>query len=168
MMLPSHLLAAVLLGLVVSRWRRFSRKEWALALGFSVAIDIDHLLQVPAYVATHGTAGLRAATIVHWGPAWQGFMHTPWGLLLVVPACVAWRSWVPAVFWGLHMFQDFVVAARFVVFGSPTEFAIVGALAVVVGALLWDDHRRHGAGARFHHHVWRTFGLPRPAADADA
>ena len=161
MMLPSHLLATLLVGLVVSRWRQFSPGDWALALGFSVAIDLDHVLQAPAYLATHGgLRGLQAGTILRWGHDWQGFMHTWWALALVVPAMLLWRSWIPLAFWGLHMFQDFVIAARFVVFGSPEEFVIMAILGACVAALLWDDHRRHGAGARFHQHVAKKFGLP--------
>jgi hypothetical protein len=168
MMLPSHLLAALLLGLVISHWRRFTPKDWALALGFSVAIDLDHLLQLPVYIATHGAASLaRPMEIVHWGEAWQGFMHTPWALILVAAGTVAWRSWVPLLFWGLHMFQDFVIATRFVVFGSPQEWVVVAALAALVAALFWYDHRRHGAREdRLHHHVARRLGLRSAAVAA--
>jgi len=137
---------------------QLSARDWALALGFSVAIDLDHLIQIPAYLATHGgMGGLQAATMTHWGHDWQGFMHTQWALALVIPAVIIWRSWIPAAFWTLHMVQDFVVAARYVVFGSPEEFAIMGALAVLVGVLLWVDHRRRGAGATFRTHVKRMF-----------
>ena len=161
MMLPSHFLAAVLLGLLASKWRAFTRQQWALALGFSVAIDLDHLVQVPAYLALHGVRNFSVTAMIHWGHAWQGFMHTPWALALVIPAMLVWRSWVPLVFWGLHMFQDFVIATRFVVFGSLMEWGVVAALLLVVAALLWDDHRRHGSGASFRAHVAGRFGFTR-------
>lgn len=152
MMMPSHLLAALLLGLVVSQWRRFSPRDWALALGFSVAIDLDHTLQFPVYVATHGgLASLSASTMIHWGANWQGFMHTPWALVPVAVATLYFRSWIPGVFWGLHMVQDFVVADYFVVFGSWEEWLIIGGLALLVTGVLWLDRRRQGSSAP----LWR-------------
>lgn len=172
MMLPSHLLGTLLVGALVSWVRPLRPREWLLALGFGVAIDLDHALQFPVYVATHGMAGLGPAAMLQWGGAWQGFMHTPWALALVVPACVAYRTWVPAAFWGLHMVQDFVVARHYVVFGSPFEWAIDAALLALVAALFWAEHRRHGAGAPFARHVAARLGLaglarrlrPRPEA----
>ncbi|HEX2023033.1 MAG TPA: helix-turn-helix domain-containing protein [Candidatus Thermoplasmatota archaeon] len=137
MMFPSHLLATLLIGLLVSRVRPFDARDWALAVGFGVVIDLDHLLQIPAYVATHGLAALRPAEMMAWGAGWQGFMHTPWALLVVAAATLAFWTWIPFAFWSLHMFQDFVVARHWVRYGSPTEVAITVALATVVAALAW-------------------------------
>lgn len=137
MMMPSHLLGALVLALLwgLVRGRSFGRAEWLLALGFGVVMDLDHFLAAPAYFLAHGAAGLAPATFFAHGAAWQGFMHTPWALALVVPAVVWWRSIIPAAFWGLHMFQDFVVASHWVVWGSPMEFAIVLALTLVAAGL---------------------------------
>ena len=160
MMLPSHLLATLLLGLVVCRvWRPFTRTQWLLAIGFGVAIDVDHLIQVPAYLAMHGTAALAPGQMLQWGAAWQGFMHTPWALLLVAPLALLYRSIVPFAFWGLHMAQDFVIARHYVPWGGPLEWAIVAALLAAVGALVWADHRRHGADRSLPRHVAMTFGV---------
>lgn len=160
MMLPSHLLATVLVGLVASRlWRPFTRTQWALALGFGVVIDVDHLLQVPAYLALHGAAALSPAQMLHWGSAWQGFMHTPWALVLVAPAALLCRSVVPFAFWGLHMAQDFVIARHYVPWGGPLEWAIVAALLAAVGGTLWLDHRRQDDGRTLARHVALTFGV---------
>lgn len=155
-MLPSHLLASLLLGLLLARFRPFEARDWLLAVGFGVAIDADHLLQFPAYVATHGTAALTPTAMLHWGGAWQGFMHTGWALLLVLPAMLVFRSWLPLVFWGLHMVQDFVVARHYVHFGGVGEWVVVGAMA---GLLVLVLHLGRD-GAPFWEHAWRTFGLP--------
>jgi hypothetical protein len=162
MMLPSHLLASLLLGLLLARSRPLEARDWLLALGFGVVIDLDHLLQLPAYVATHGTAALTPTAVLHWGGAWQGFMHTGWALLLVVPAMLVFRSWLPLVFWGLHMLQDFVVARHLVRFGGPIEWLIVALLA---GAVLLVLHLGRD-GAPLLDHAWRTFGLPPRAGEA--
>ena len=164
MMLPSHLLASLLLGLLMARVRPFEARDWALALGFGVAIDLDHLLQFPAYVATHGTAALAPTAMMQWGGAWQGFMHGPWALALVVPAILVFRSPIPLVFWGLHMVQDFVIARHYVHFGGPVEWAIVGALLAAVLLVLQADRD----GAPFLDHARRTFGLARVVAPAVA
>lgn len=160
MMLPSHLLATLLLGLLLARVRPFRRRDWLLALSFGVLIDLDHLLQVPAYVAAHGVAALQPGEMLRWGGAWQGFMHDPWALSVVLGAVLAFRSALPLVFWGLHMVQDFVVARHFVHFGGGTEWAIVAGLALAVVLALETTRQREG----FLAHARRTFGLPAAGA----
>jgi hypothetical protein len=162
MMLPSHLLATLIVCALLALVRPMPRREWLLALAFGVVIDLDHLLQMPAYVATHGLAEMTPAAISAWGAAWQGFMHTPWALALVLPAVFVFRSPVPLVFWALHMVQDFVVARHLVVFGSPLEWAIDLALLGVLSALAWHDHTRHGRGASLRAHVLARVAMALP------
>ena len=160
MMLSTSLLATLIVGLLWSQWRRFDRRDWALAIGFAVLVDLDHLTQLPGYLATHGgVSGFHAATMLHWGMAWQGALHTWWALLLVIPASFIFRSTLPAVFWLLHMLLDFVVATRFVVWGSATEWILDAVLVVGVLALLRVDHIRRGNGTAFRIHVARALGL---------
>lgn len=168
MMLPSHLLASLLVGLVLSQLRRFRPRDWFLAIGFGVAIDLDHLLQLRSFLLAHGGLGrMDASTVVHWGGSWQGFMHTPLALVLVIPAVLIFRSVVPAAFWLLHMFQDFVIARHYVVFGSPTEWAVDVALLAGVLGLLALDRWRHGSGAPLHLHAASLVGWTRPARAAE-
>lgn len=159
MMLPSHLLATLLVGLLLSiAWRRFQARDWLLALGFGVVIDLDHLIQVPRYVMLHGwEAFLHPAGMMSWGSQWQGFMHTAWGLPLVLGASVAFRSAWPGLFWGLHMVLDFVVARHYVRFGGGIEWCIIAGLTVAVALLV-----NAGRGSTpFLRHAARTFGLSR-------
>jgi hypothetical protein len=158
MMVQSHLLATLLLGLVAGLR---SRRDWALAVGFGVAMDLDHLLQVPAYVATHRAAALDVGAAVRWGHEWQGFMHTPWALALVLPATLLWRSWIPLAFWALHLVLDFVVATRLVVFGSWQEYAVDAALVGALAAVVALRHRRDGRPLSFARYALATFGLAR-------
>lgn len=162
MMFPSHLLATLLVCAGISMLFPLAPKHWLLALAFGVAIDLDHLLQIPAYVATHGFQAMTPGEIARWGASWQGFMHTPWALLLVLPASVLFASWLPIVAWALHMFQDFVVATRWVVFGSATEWAIVGALAGLLALLVVRDHQAHGGGAALREHVFARVAMVVP------
>lgn len=154
MMLPSHLAATLILGFVLARWFPFDARAWILALAFGVAIDVDHLFQIPRYLATQvpqqGLAALNPAAILHYGAAWQGVFHNPlWGTVIVLAACLATWSLVPLVFWGLHMVLDFVVARHYVVFGSPTEFGVLAGMLAVLAALAWWHHRSFGEGAPF-------------------
>lgn len=155
MMFPSHLLATILVALLLSKLRPFEAKDWALALGFGVVIDLDHLLQIPRYAATHGGVASLAQVgdVMRWGADWQGFMHGPWAALVVLVACLGFAGWVPAVFWGLHMFQDFVVARHFVAFGGGVEWVAIAGLAASVLAVLAWEHRLQGARVPFHGYV---------------
>ena len=158
-MLPSHLLATLLGCALLSMARPLAPRQWLLAIAFGVVIDLDHLLQVPAYIAANGVSDLTPGAILAWGGAWQGFMHTPWALALVVPAMLLFRSWMPLAAWGLHMVLDFVVARHFVRFGGPLEWAIVGALFAALALIALRDHRAHGRDARLHEHVLARVAL---------
>lgn len=168
MMLPSHLLGTLLLGGLAGLGRPLRPREWALALGFGVAIDLDHTFQFPAYVASHGWQGLTAGAMLAWGGAWQGVFHTPWALLPVAAAAIFFRSWVPPVFWALHMVQDFVIARHYVRFGSPVEWLIDVALLLVVAGVLHLEWRAAGKPS-WRSHLRARFGLrvPEPAAAAE-
>ncbi|MHB8604171.1 MAG: hypothetical protein ACYDCK_02855 [Thermoplasmatota archaeon] len=160
MMLTTSLLATAALGLIASQWHPFTRRDWALAVSFAVLVDADHLANIPSYLASHhGAAGFDALTMLHWGMAWQGALHTWWALAIVIPVAVFMRTWIPVGFWGLHMVLDFDVATRHIVWGSLEEWAFDAALLLVVVALLAWDHRRHGHGATFGEHAARLLGI---------
>lgn len=162
MMFPSHLLATLLVCAGISFFLPLGPKHWALALLFGVVIDLDHLLQIPVYVATHGFAALTPGEITRWGANWQGFIHTPWALLVVLAACALFASWLPLVGWSLHMFQDFVIATRYVAFGSAMEWAIVGALASILAFIVVRDHQAHGGNAALREHVFARVAMVLP------
>lgn len=153
MMFPSHLLATLLGCALFSLVRPLAPREWALALAFGVVIDLDHLLQLPRYVATHGWGDLTPAAISRWGGEWQGFMHAPWALLIVLPAMFVFGSWMPLAAWALHMALDFVVARHLVHFGGPLEYAIMAAMLAALVALAVRDHRMHGGAYDLREHV---------------
>lgn len=153
MMFPSHLLATLLGCALLSLARPLEPRDWLLALLFGVAIDLDHLLQIPRYIATHGWTQLDPRTISHWGADWQGFMHTPWALLILLPATLYFWSWIPLAAWTLHMILDFIVAKHYVHFGGPLEYAIMATMTAALIALALRDHRLHGAERALREHV---------------
>lgn len=168
MMLPSHVLATILLATVVGlAWKRFTPTQWVLALSFGVVIDIDHLVQFPAYVAMNGTAALTPGAMLEWGSAWQGVMHTPWALILVIPVALLYRTAIPLAFWGLHMVQDFVIARHYVTWGGALEWAIVALLALGVVLALRADHARHANGRPLGRHLAATLGWPPAVREAE-
>lgn len=168
MMFPSHVLGALLLGGLWAFARPFSPRDWRLALGFAVAIDLDHVVQFPRYVMAAGTGGLEPGAMLRWGEEWQGFMHdATWGVPIALGASLLARSLVPLVFWLLHMAQDFVVATRFVVFGSLEEWLVVGALALAVAVVFVAQHRLARDARSLVAHVALRFGVPLPGRGSE-
>jgi hypothetical protein len=160
MMLQSHLLAVLLACALLARVRPLTTRDWLLAIGFGVAIDLDHLLQLPFYLLSHpGASALSLRTMIHWGARWQGLMHEPYAILLVAAAALAFRSWIPLGAWALHMVQDFVIARRYVRFGSPLEWAIDAALLVALVAALEWDRRVAGADGPLWKHAASKVGI---------
>lgn len=153
MMFPSHLLATLLGCALLSLARPLGPREWLLALAFGVLIDLDHLLQIPAYIAANGWSQLTPAAITQWGNAWQGIMHTPWALLLILPTMILLGSWMPLAAWGLHMILDFVVARHLVHFGGPLEWTIIATMLGALTILAIRDHHLHGNDAALREHV---------------
>lgn len=145
MMAPSHLLATLILGFLLAKVVPWDARAWLLALAFGVAIDLDHLLELPRYLAAEvpakGWAALAPSALLAHGAAWQGVFHQPLGAVLVLAASLAFRSPVPLVFWGLHMVLDFVVARHYVRFGGPVEWGLVAAGAVALALLALGHHR---------------------------
>ncbi len=172
MMFPSHLLATILVALVISRLIRLTPGHWTLAILFGVVIDVDHALNFPRYVMAHGgilQADFSVATMSAWGSNWQGFMHTTWAVPVVIAACLLAKHAVPAVFWGLHMVQDFVIARHFVTFGGSVEWIIIGALAASIVGTLALHHRVDRVGSPFRSYVkHRVTGGTRAMAAAIA
>ena len=58
MLTTTHLLVAVLIGLVLN----LNRDEWFVALLFGVAIDLDHVFAAPRYISQNGWAAILRPT----------------------------------------------------------------------------------------------------------
>lgn len=140
MMLPTHLVATILLGLVLARvWPGWDARSWMLAIAFGVAIDIDHFAQVPGYLATQlpaqGLAALSPAALKAYGGGWSAFFHQPIGAAVVFAVAVALHDAVPVLAWSLHRGLDTLVGRGIVEFAGPVELLLLAVLAGLVAVL---------------------------------
>lgn len=77
--------------------------EVPLAYAFGVAIDIDHLIKLPFYLKA---VGLKEKKL---GYYWRSSLQEPVGLLWIVPLCFFLNTYVPALFYVMHLCLDYSV-----------------------------------------------------------
>jgi len=149
MMLPTHLAATLVGCLLLARWRGLDREGWTLALLFGVAIDVDHLLEVPAYLAAawpaRGLAAFSPGALAGHGAGWHSIFHAPAFGLVVAAVAIGLRTAVPLAAWALHQTMDWAVGAG-VGFATPAEFALLAALLAALAFLARDHVRRTWPG----------------------
>lgn len=79
-----------------------SGADVALAYGFGCAVDIDHLIKAPFYYRAIGLQDKR-------GYYWRSSLQEPVAFLWILPLCLFLGTWVPAIFFGLHLLLDYSV-----------------------------------------------------------
>ncbi|MEO8451348.1 MAG: hypothetical protein ABI647_16255 [Gemmatimonadota bacterium] len=77
-------------------------KDVVLAYAFGVAVDIDHLIKMPFYLRT---VGLRNEK----GYYWRSSLQEPVAFLWIIPLCFFLGTWVPALFFAIHLAMDYSV-----------------------------------------------------------
>lgn len=150
-MLPTHLLATVVLGLVAARlWDGWDGRAWVLAIAFGVAIDIDHFARVPAYLAEavprEGLGALSPWALKAYGGGWTSFFHEPIGAAIVFAVALALASPVPVLAWSLHRGMDSLVGSGLVDFAGPGEWTLLAVLALLAAHLGAAHVRARWAG----------------------
>jgi hypothetical protein len=75
----------------------------ALAYGFGVAVDVDHLLKAPFYLRAVGLKDKR-------GYYWRSSLQEPVAFLWIIPLCLFLGSFVPIVFFTMHLLMDYSVS----------------------------------------------------------
>ena len=78
-------------------------REVVLAFLFGVALDVDHVIKAPFYLRHVG--GLRDER----GYYWRSSLQEPVALLWIVPLCLWLGTWVPVVFFLIHVAMDYAV-----------------------------------------------------------
>ena len=96
MTIVTHVLATTL-GVQALRLRG---SDAALAYVFGVGVDIDHAIKAPFYLRT---VGARRRL----GYYWRTSLQEPVALLWIVPLCIFLRTWVPALFFLIHLAMDY-------------------------------------------------------------
>jgi len=97
MTIVTHALATTL-GVRVSK---LTGSDVLLAYIFGVGVDIDHAIKLPFF----WKAGLRKER----GYYWRTSLQEPVALLWIVPLCLFLGTWVPALFFLIHLAMDYSV-----------------------------------------------------------
>lgn len=98
MTIVSHALATTL-GV---RLLKLTGSDAVLAYVFGVGVDIDHAIKAPFYLRTIG----RRREL---GYYWRTSLQEPVALLWIVPLCFFLGTWVPALFFLIHLAMDYSV-----------------------------------------------------------
>jgi len=80
---------------------KLSGSDAVLAYVFGVGVDIDHAIKLPFF----WRAGLRKER----GYYWRTSLQEPVALLWIVPLCFFLGTWVPALFFLIHLAMDYSV-----------------------------------------------------------
>ena len=98
MTIVTHVLATTL-GV---RVLKLTGSDAVLAYAFGVGVDIDHAIKAPFF----WRAGLRKER----GYSWRTSLQEPVALLWIVPLCFFLGSWIPALFFVIHLAMDYGVS----------------------------------------------------------
>lgn len=115
------------------------RNEWFIAVSFGVLIDLDHLFALPRYVSHNGAAAILRPT---WddgsGLPWKSAFHYPEGSFVVGYLSIGWRFFFPFLFWGVHLFLDWLQLAA-LNYSTPIETALFSSS---VAGIVYISYRR--------------------------
>ena len=77
-------------------------RERLLAYLFGCAVDIDHIVKAPFY---YKAIGLKNKKDYYW----RSSLQEPVALLWIIPLSVALGTWVPILFFSMHVAMDYSV-----------------------------------------------------------
>ena len=83
------------------RVMKLTGSDAVLAYVFGVGVDIDHAIKAPFFLK----AGYRKER----GYYWRTSLQEPVALLWIIPLCFFLGTWVPAVFFLIHLAMDYGV-----------------------------------------------------------
>ena len=88
--------------LIFARMLNLGRLDFFLAVGFGALVDLDHV--VP-YVKTY----LKEKKINQRGYDSRWYTQEPIFFIVVIPISVVYRTWVPIIFFSLHLLLDYMM-----------------------------------------------------------
>ena len=77
-------------------------RDRVLAYAFGMGVDIDHAVKAPFYLRAVGLRDKR-------GYYWRSSLQEPVALLWIVPLCVFLGTFLPILFFGIHVAMDYSV-----------------------------------------------------------
>ena len=99
MTIVTHVLATTL-GV---RALKLTGSEAVLAYVFGCGVDIDHAIKAPLYLKAIGARRQL-------GYYWRSSLQEPVALLWIVPLCFLLGTWVPVLFFLIHVAMDYSVS----------------------------------------------------------
>ena len=81
---------------------KLTGSDAVLAYVFGVGVDIDHAIKAPFYLRTIG----RKRQL---GYYWRTSLQEPVALLWILPLCLFLGTWVPALFFLIHLAMDYSI-----------------------------------------------------------
>ncbi len=76
--------------------------DLALAYTFGMAVDVDHVIKLPFYLKAVGLKDKR-------GYYWRSSLQEPVALLWILPLCYFLGTWIPVIFFLIHVAMDYSV-----------------------------------------------------------
>lgn len=92
----THIFSVIVLGKLL----HLTSPEWILAFIFGVALDIDHLFKLPLFLKLKNFKEQRH---LHWRTPLQ----EPISYLWIIPLSIVIGSYVPVLFFTLHLLLDY-------------------------------------------------------------
>jgi hypothetical protein len=77
-------------------------QDLALAYAFGIGVDVDHAVKAPFYLRAVGLRDRR-------GYYWRSSLQEPVALLWIVPLCFWLGTFVPILFFAIHVAMDYSV-----------------------------------------------------------
>ena len=81
---------------------KLTGSDAVLAYVFAVGVDLDHVIKAPFYLRTVG----RRRQLSYY---WRTSLQEPVALLWIIPLCFFLGTWVPALFFLIHLAMDYGV-----------------------------------------------------------
>lgn len=82
---------------------KLSGSDAVLAYAFGIGVDIDHAFKAPFYLRSVGVKRKL-------GYYWRTSLQEPVALLWIVPLCFFLGTWVPVLFFAIHVAMDYSVS----------------------------------------------------------
>ena len=98
MTIVTHLLATALGAQAMD----LQGRDLLLAGAFGMGVDVDHAVKAPFYLKHVGLRDKR-------GYYWRSSLQEPVALLWILPLCLALGTWIPALFFCVHVAMDYSV-----------------------------------------------------------
>ncbi len=95
----THIVAVLVLAKAMS----LNSSDLLIALVFGVGVDIDHLLKLPLYFSLPKSKRKRHLN-------WRTPLQEPISLLWVAPLSIYLSSFVPVIFFSLHLLLDYLMS----------------------------------------------------------